>query len=161
MQHLGKLVVLALGLGVAAPAAGPAHGQAAAQDRTYRLAEVDGRPLPVTVEEEDGCREEVAAAALTLRADGEWLLEVDERETCGDAVEEETEEESGTYTTEGDTVRFLDDDADEDDDEEDEAEGDEDDEDELDLDDLDVGTIGGDGLTVRLEDDRATLVFRP
>ena len=63
----------------------------------------------------------------------------------------ETETEHGRYSVTGDTVRFFDDD---DDDDRDTG-------DDVDLDDLKSGTLAADGsLTVRLEDDRSTLVFR-
>lgn len=152
MQYRGRIIALAAVVAGFPLAGAQLDGQTAAQDRIYRLVSVDGQPLPVTVEEEDGCREEVAEATLTLRESGEWRLEVAEREVCGDAVdEEETDDEAGRYTTEGDTVRFLDDDADdeadaseEEADEADEAD-EEDDEGELDLDDLGVGTLDADG----------------
>lgn len=156
MQYRGKLAAvfaIATGFGFAAA---PLVGQAAPQPRVYRLATVDGQPLPVTVEEEEGCREEVTAATLTLGDDGTWRLEVTERETCGDAVEEKTETEEGTYTAEGETLRFAeaDDDADDPDDDA------EDEDDDLDLDDFEVATLGADGLIVQLEGGRAA-VFRP
>ena len=61
--------------------------------------------------------------------------------------------ESGRYTAQGGTIRFLDDDGREDRDREVERD--------IDLDDLWTGTIASDGtLTVRLEDEKTTLVFR-
>jgi hypothetical protein len=70
---------------------------------------------------------------------------------CGERAEVETETEHGRYSVAGDTVRFFDDD---DDDDRDTG-------DDVDLDDLKSGTLAADGtLTVRLEDDRSTLVFR-
>lgn len=114
--------------------------------------------LPVVAEEaeEDGCREEVTDATLTFVDSMTWRLEVAERETCGDTVEEETEAEEGTYTTEGDALRFA-----ESDDEPDEVDDDEVDDDEadteLDLDDLGPGTLNADGLTIRLEGGRIAL----
>jgi hypothetical protein len=134
----------------------PASAQAVSQDETYTLAEVGGRSLPAVTGEEDGCREEVVAATLTLEADGDWILVMQEREACGDRVEEDEEREEGTYRMEDGAIRFLDDD--EDDDQEDED--DEQDEDDLDLDDLTTGSRTAGGLTVRLEDSDAVLVFR-
>ena len=132
----------------AAPAT-PAPAAAAAETR-YTLTQVNGKALPVEVEKEWRCREEVTAGTLTLQGD-RWRLELAERETCGDRTKEDRDTDDGVYRTEGGTLRFLDDDG-----------RVEDDDDRDDLDDLRSGTRAGDGtLTVELADGTTRLVFRP
>jgi hypothetical protein len=115
----------------------------------YRLIEVAGMALPAEVEKSWNCREYVTRGDLTLGSDSLWSLRVTLREVCGERAEVETETEQGRYSVAGDTVRFFDDD------------DDRDTGDDVDLDDLKSGTLAADGtLTVRLEDDRSTLVFR-
>ena len=117
----------------------------------YRLIEVAGTALPAEVEKSWNCREYVTRGDLTLGSDSLWSLRVTLREVCGERAEVETETEHGRYSVAGDTVRFFDDDGDDD----------RDTGDDVDLDDLKGGTLAADGtLTVRLEDDRSTLVFR-
>jgi hypothetical protein len=117
----------------------------------YRLIEVAGTALPAEVEKSWNCREYVTRGDLTLGSDSLWSLRVTLREVCGERAEVETETEHGRYSVAGDTVRFFDDDGDDD----------RDTGDDVDLDDLKSGTLAADGtLTVRLEDDRSTLVFR-
>ena len=121
----------------------------------YTLIEVAGKPLPALVEQELRCREEVTAGALTLRDDGRWLFETTTREVCGDRTEQDRDTDDGTYSSQGSTLRFLDDEGrvpsdsgwglgtD------------------VDLDDFVSGTLAGDGrLNIRLADGRTTLVFR-
>ena len=132
-----------------AAAQAQARPEAGAQAGAYRLVTFAGRALPTVVEEEDGCREEVLSATLTLEAGGRWVLATRERETCGAEVEEDEDSESGTFTASGAALRF--------------AEADDDDrpsDDDVDLDELGGGTLAGDELTVRLTDDRTVLVFR-
>jgi hypothetical protein len=120
----------------------------------YTLVEVAGSSLPAQTEKEWRCREEVTAGTLSLRADGRWLLETASRETCGDRTEEDRDTDDGTYRAEGSTLHFLDDDGRQ----SDAGWGLDRD---IDLDDLRTGTLAGDGtLTVRLADDKQTLVFR-
>ena len=125
-----------------------------AQPDSYRLIQIAGRALPTIVEEEDGCREELVGATLTL-ANPSWTLLTSEREVCGEVVETEEEHETGSYTLSAQTIQFRDDDDDNDDD------AGEDDEDELDVDELHLGTVSTDGsLTVQLRDGQTLLVFR-
>lgn len=153
MQNRTATLILAgLAYGVLGTAA-PAAAQAASQDETFRLIQVAGKALPAVIEEEDGCREEVVSGTLTLKADGIWILVTQEREVCGDRVEEEEEREEGKYSIEGSSIRFVDDDSDGD------AEEDDTDDD-LDLDDMTTGTRTAEGLTVRLKGSDAVLVFR-
>lgn len=125
-----------------------------AQPNTYRLAEIAGRTLPTIIEEEDGCREELVSATLTL-AGRNWTLVTAEREVCGELVETEEERETGSYSVADQTIRFREGDDDDDDDE------DLDDADELEVDELDLGTVSNDGsLVVQLRDGETILVFR-
>jgi hypothetical protein len=137
-----------------APAAQAPADLTAPPATTYKLVQVGGKPLPVEVEKEWRCREDVTAGTLTLRDDGRWLLETTAREVCGDRTTTEQDDDDGRYTVEGQTLRFLDDD------------GEENTKDwnigkDVDLDDLRTGTLGTDGtLTVQLADEKTTLVFR-
>jgi hypothetical protein len=140
---------------VQAPAAAAAPADLTASPATtYQLVQVGGKPLPVEVEKEWRCREDVTAGKLSLGTDGRWLLETTEREVCGDRTRTELESDDGRYTTEGQTLRFFDED------------GEENTKDwsigkDIDLADLRSGTIGADGtLTVQLADEETTLVFR-
>ena len=127
-------------------------GEAAAQE-TWQLAQINGSALPfVTDQDDDGCREEVVSGTLTLGTDGRWTLATNEREVCGDKVEEETEEEDGRFSADGDALRFTDED-DDDDSSDDDDDGD-------DFDDLANGTRAGNTLTVRSGDGSTTVVFQ-
>ncbi len=146
-----KTLLCGFGL-VAALAASTAPSVEAQVSATYRLAEIAGSALPVEVEREWSCRESVTEGTLTLGADSLWSFQFNKHEVCGARTEEEIEREGGRYTTEGNTIRFHDDDDDDDD---------RDDADDPDLDDLETATLGSDGrLTARLEDGKTTLVFR-
>jgi hypothetical protein len=131
-----------------------AHPPAPAQaESRYTLVEVGGKGLPLEIEQEWSCRDEVTAGTLILREDSRWRLETSVRETCGDRTEMDQDDEDGTYRTEGATIHFLDDD------------GNRNDSDwslerEIDLDDLDQGSIDGGTLSVRLADEKTVLRFR-
>ncbi len=135
------------------PGAAQAATAAKAENR-YTLVEVGGKGLPVEIEKEWRCRDDVTAGALILRGDGRWRLETSIRETCGGRTEMDQEDEDGTYRTEGTTIHFLDD------------HGNRNDADwslkrEIDLDELDQGTMAEGGmLTVRLADEKTVLRFR-
>ena len=120
----------------------------------YLLLDLGGKPLPVRVETEWRCYEDVVAGTLRLREDGRWRLETTVRETCGSRSKMEQEDEDGIYRTEASTLRFLDDDG--------HRNGaDRSLDDEIDLDDLDHGTLAEGGvLTVRLADGKTVLRFR-
>ena len=144
------MTTAAASLALVAAYAGAQEGaRPEAQSGAYRLVTFAGRELPTVVEEEDGCREELLSATLTLEAGGRWVLASRERETCGAEVEEDEDGESGTYSANGTALRFTE--ADDDDDDTDE---------DVDLDELGSGTLAGDELTVRLTDDRTVLLFR-
>lgn len=143
------IAVAAFGIGVLSTAA--VATQSAPEAETFTLVAVNGAGLPALVEEEEGCREEIVAGAITLEADGDWVLTTREREVCGERVEEEEEREEGTYEAEGDGIRFIDDDDDDD-------AGDRD-QDEVDIDELATGSRTAAGLTVGLEAG-GTLTFR-
>lgn len=118
----------------------------------YTLVEVAGKPLPVLVEKQWRCEENVTAGTLTLNGDGRWLLETVTQEVCGDRTDEDRDRDDGTYRTDGGTIHFLD------------GDGRDDDWDigtDLDLDELKTGSIAKDGtLKVQLADGETTLVFR-
>ena len=140
------------------PASAPV-AEAGAAPRTasvtrYSLVEVAGARLPAETEKEWRCREEVTGGTLSLREDGHWLLETATREICGDRTEEDRDTDDGTYRTEGSTLHFLDDDGRE-------SSAGWGLESEVDLDDIRTGTLTPDGtLTIRLANDKHTLVFR-
>jgi hypothetical protein len=131
--------------------AGEAAAQVATQE-TYQLAQVAGQQLPVVTEESGDCRDELHAATLTLGTDGRWTLVTTEQEICPQETEEEEDTEEGTYTLEGETIRFMDSDG--------ETPVDDGDDTELEVDDLVQGTRTGEGLTVRVADGETELVFR-
>lgn len=120
----------------------------------YVLVDVGGKALPVEIDKEWRCREDLTAATLLLREDGRWRLETSVRETCGNRTEMEHEDEDGRYRAEGTTLHFLDDD------------GNRNHADwglggEIDPDELDQGTMADGGtLTVRLADEKTVLRFR-
>ena len=135
----------------------PAQSRPATPDTRYALVQVAGKPLPAQVEKEWRCREDVTAGSLTLSGDNRWLLETTTREVCGDRSEEDRDTEDGMYRTEGNTIRFLDEDGREDTDRDWGTGSDSD----IDLDDLSTGTSAADGtLRVQLADGRTTLLFR-
>ena len=139
------IMVQALGVALAVAAT------TAPTTQTYRLLEVAGSALPAEVEKEGDCREYVTRGDLTLGSDSLWSFRVTLREACGERAEVETETEHGRYSVAGDTVQFFDDD---DDDDRDIG-------DDMDLEDLKRGIFAADGtLSVRLDDDQTTLVFR-
>jgi hypothetical protein len=120
----------------------------------YTLVQVGDDTLPARVEKEWRCHEDVTAGTLSLRQDGRWLLETTTREVCGDRVEEDHDTDDGTYTTQGQTLRFLDDDGRENTDRGWGIGTD------IDLDELRTGTLASDDtLTVNLADG-TPLVFR-
>lgn len=120
----------------------------------YTLLDVGGRALPVQIEKEWRCREDLTAGTLFLREDGRWRLETTVRETCGDRTEVGQEDEDGRYRAEGTTLHFLDDDGDR-------NRADWELGTEIDLDELDQGTLADGGtLTVRLADEKTVLRFR-
>ena len=144
---------LMLALTLTAAAWTNASAQAPAPSR-YTLVEVGGKALPTTVEKELRCREDVTAGTLSLSQDGRWLFETVTKEVCGDRTEEDSDRDHGTYTTEGQSFRFLDDDGREN---KDSGWGTGTDDD---LDDFKSGTMGADGsLTIELADGRP-LLFR-
>lgn len=150
-KHETKIAIAALaaaGMGVTATAF--AQGRTAAAE-VYRLTEVNGGALPVVVEQDERCREELLGGTLTLETDGRWRLMTQEREVCGADVEAEEESEDGIFTREGQTIRFLEEDGEPNDDEGDEG---------IDAENLSVGTVAGGALTVRLADGATTLTFR-
>ncbi|WP_420126520.1 hypothetical protein [Longimicrobium sp.] len=151
----GKTMLVAA---MGAAAVGLAVERSGAQDRTavpgaYTLAQVDGRALPLVVETDGACRDELLSATLTL-AEGVWTLDTVERELCeGQAAKEDRESERGRYTLAGAAVTFTPDDTDRPD--ADDAPGAVD----IDVDELATGTVEGGALTVRLHGGQ-TLAFR-
>lgn len=150
MTKRTKLIPLALlATGAAALAAA---GPGSPAQESFRLISVAGRELPVVVEQEGECREELQSAMLTLETEGKWSLVAMEREICGTNQNDEEERDHGTYKASGATVEFFDVDGKP-------AvhnEGD----DELDVAGLREGTRSSDEVTVRLADGKTDLVFR-
>lgn len=145
-QHTVALAMAALFSGIAS-------SQVHAQDDavgTWELVAIDEDSLPAVVDTTDNCTEEVTSAELVLDADGGWQLTINERETCGSEVSEDTETEAGTYTVQGMTVQFNANDADTDDE----------DDTEIEIDDLISGTIDGSMLHARVADSDAMVMFR-
>ena len=127
---------------------------AAPAEAPYLLLDLGGKPLPVRIEKEWRCYEDVVAGTLRLREDGRWRLETTVRETCGSRSEMEQEDEDGIYQTQGSSLRFLDDDGHR-------NRADWSLKGEIDLGDLDLGTMREGGvLTVRLADGKTVLRFR-
>ncbi len=140
------------------PSAGaevPPPGATAPPSTRYTLTQVDGKPLPFVVENGWRCREEVTAATLTLGG-GRWRLETVTRERCGDRIEEERDDDDGSYTRERETIHFLDDDGRANTDRWWSIGTD------IELDELRTGIVSHLGtLTAVLGDGQTTLVFRP
>lgn len=150
-KHLRALAVLASGASLMAMAASEnalSHQEVPGE---YRLTSVNGQALPVQLGTDDGCKELVTAATLTLTADGKWTLRHDERKECPSGARTETESESGKYTLTGTSVTFMDDDGKRN------TGGTPDDD--IDLDELDQGTVSGTSLSVKLKEGQ-TLVFQ-
>lgn len=129
-------ILLSFSIAVAATACG---GEEPAE--TFALMEIGGETLPVTYPEEDGCEEEVLDATLSLEADGEWDLHMTKREICGEAFEEDEDEEEGTYTIDGSSYTFESPQT-----SPGAAPG------EIEIEEMVEGTLEGDVLTVRLRD---------
>jgi hypothetical protein len=147
------LVAGAWTMGRAQTADTAAH-RAAPTVTSYTLVRVGDDTLPARVEKEWRCQEDVIAGRLSLRQDGRWLLETTTREVCGERIEEDHDTDDGTYTTQGQTLRFLDDDGRENNDRGWGIGTD------IDLDELKTGTLASDGtLTVKLADG-TPLLFR-
>ena len=119
----------------------------------YRLEQVGGQALPVVLEQDAECREDLLEATLTLEADGEWELSTREQEVCGADTAADDEVEEGDFTVDGQTIRFVEEDAPIDVDPDDDPT-------EIDVEDLAVGTRGEGVLNVRLRDGRTELLFR-
>jgi hypothetical protein len=154
-KHRRTIATLAILAASAGTTALVARAQTAAQE-VFQLVGVAGQPLPVLLEEDGDCREELLSATLTLETDGRWVLATNEREACGDDIESDEDQEDGTYAVEGQTLRFLDDDGDA----PDADDADDDDDQEIDVDDLTTGTRSGGDLVVRLADGSTDLQFR-
>lgn len=149
MKLMSMTVAVAATLSLT-PATAPAQ-----QTQSWSLVEVSGDALPVVVDVDDDCREEVVGGTLTLAVDGTWTLVTLERETCGGDVKESEDTEEGRYEAEGDRVRFFDEDGDPG-----TEEIDDDQDDEVDVEDLMSGTRAGTTMTVELVHGTATLLFR-
>jgi hypothetical protein len=146
MRNLMLALILTAAAGTDAGAQSPAPTR-------YALVEVGGKALPTTIEKELRCQEDVTAGTLSLNPDGRWLLETVTREICGDRTEEDSDREHGTYTTQGQTLRFLDEDGRESHDSGWDGMDD-------DLDEFKTGTMAADGsLTIKLADG-TPLLFR-
>lgn len=150
MQNRAMILVLTAITGVATVTMGMMPAEKTQRDETFQLASVSGKALPVVIEEEGECREELQSGTLTLATDGDWTLVTMEREICGTREDLEEERERGRYDVSGTTLRFFDEHGD--------APSPEDD-DELDVADLVTGTRSSDGLVAQLADG-TELTFR-
>jgi len=120
----------------------------------YTLVDVGGKSLPALIDKEWRCRKDVTAGVLLLSGDGRWFLETLTRKVCGDRTEVDRDTEDGIYRTEGETMRFFDDEGREKTDRGWNIGTD------IDLDDFKTGSVGDDGvLTVELAGGHS-LVFR-
>lgn len=117
---------------------------------SYELTEIAGSALPMVVDSTDSCREEVTAATLVLNEDWTYRIDVTERESCGEEVEEDVETEEGTFAMQGDTIMFASEEDPEDDD----------DADEIEVDELVSAMPMGDMLHVLVTEQNVELVFR-
>lgn len=129
--------LLSLSITVAATACG---GEEPAE--MFTLTDIGGQPLPVTYPEEAGCQEELLSATLSLEADGEWDMNMTKREICGDAVEEDEDEEEGSYTVNGSSYAF----------ESPQVSAGGNNAGEIEIEQMQQGTLEGDVLTVQLRD---------
>jgi hypothetical protein len=155
MRYITIAALLSLATGMPAVAATQVRKPGAVGTESYRLVEVAGKALPVVLKAEDGCREELTAAALVLEPTGRWTLNATERDVCaGGLVREEEHLEEGSYMVEGQRLKFVEKDDDGDADDAEDPPGD------IDIDELNVGERGADGITVHLRDGRTVLVFR-
>lgn len=145
--YLQCVLVCAAGAALTAmvPSASAGRNGATAE---YRLMSVDGKALPVLLGTDDGCKEFVTAATLTM-ADGKWTLKQDERHECPSGNRTESDSESGKYTVEGNTITFMD--------EEGKRNTGGKPDDDIDLDELDQGTLSGNTLTVRLKEGQSVV----
>ena len=144
------LVALAGVVGVPAVVAAQEPAPAVADfSGTWVLAQVDSADLPVQFDERDNCTQEVTSATLTIQPDNTWRMEARVRETCGQAVTEETTTEEGKFAITADGIDFDPDDM------TDEMEPDDD----VDIDELATGTVAANMLEVKLEDAPRVLMF--
>jgi hypothetical protein len=116
----------------------------------YKLAMVDTVNLPALISEANNCRDEVTDATLTFGTDNTWRVTANVRRTCGTEVTTETATEEGKFTVSGDTIDFDPGDAEQQDTDPNKVKWTE----------LATGTIKDNEITVKLEEDRKTLVFR-
>lgn len=73
----------------------------------FDLATIDGAALPYTVFQGQGYRLEILSSRVTLATDGTFTSTAQFRETVDGVVETTTENESGTYTVSGGTLRIV------------------------------------------------------
>jgi hypothetical protein len=143
-QYSMTISMIAAALVLAAAFAGRAEAQAVG---SYKLVQVGDDALPAVVAQEEGCRQEISWATLTLGQNGKWTLSTRGRKVCGRQTETEVDSDGGRYTVSGQTLRFSEDDGDRG-----EADGDDA------LDDFMEGSLNGDTLRIRTSD--RYLVFR-
>lgn len=73
---------------------------------TYRLARVEGEPLPAVIGDGPDCVLQVVAGELVILGEG-FVLQTRTQEVCAGRIEnEETQRSSGSITVSGATIRF-------------------------------------------------------
>ena len=92
-----------------APAAAPALAPLtpAALAGVWTLSTVDGVPLPVVISQFGDAKIELLSDTLTLAANGTSTERAQSRFTAGSRVETDTTTEDGSFTIEGNTIRFV------------------------------------------------------
>ena len=74
---------------------------------TFTLQSVDGKPLPLVLDESGNRKEELTAGSLTFSPDATYTLTLTQRVTQAGLVTSSTETRTGTWTESGPQVRLF------------------------------------------------------
>ncbi len=96
----------ALAIGIGCDDDQTAPGEVEAVAGTYALVSVDGAPLPAVLQESGNDKVELLAGTVAMDDDGTFTAQSQLRITLNGAVTPRTDQASGTWTLNGDTVRF-------------------------------------------------------